>query len=178
MKIPKEMMKKFQSMIKQNEEEYEAAEDDDVKEKGKQKGGSKDKQIEEVKELVKSLKFLDKIEAIKKYHEGKLTEQFEGLEIILEISMNRFLKISDAFNKNDSFELKKYIKKMRSQFKQLENMIEITESNTLKKRFEELKENLRDSISNFIAMNDCAENMGLKTIGPLFRLLEKLKKLK
>ena len=39
----------------------------------------KDEKIEEIKNLIRFLKTLEKIETINKYHDNKLSEQFEGL---------------------------------------------------------------------------------------------------
>ena len=48
--------------------------------------------------------------------------------MIIEKSISRFDKISEAFSNNESNKIKKDVKKMRTQFKQLGNMIKITGS--------------------------------------------------
>lgn len=62
--------------------------------------------------------------------------------MIIEKSISRFDKISEAFSNNESNRIKKDVKKMRTQFKQLGNMIKITGSVKLEERFTELKDNL------------------------------------
>ena len=137
----------------------------------------KDEKIEEIKNLIRSLKTLEKIETINKYHDNKLSEQFEGLQMIIEKSISRFDKISEAFSNNESNKIKKDVKKMRTQFKQLGNMIKITGSIKLQERFSELKDSLGQSIGSFIAANDISEIIGFRNDGALNRNLEKLKKL-
>ena len=124
------------------------------------------------------MNILNRIKTINNYHEGRLVDQYDGLEDIIDNSLKKFEKMAIAFNNNEPLEIRKNVKKMRAQLRKLENLVKITNKMELETRFTNMKEDLAESIRTFMNANDINENITFKTSGALFKAFEKYNKLK